>query len=333
MLVSGDWPSTVFHVTHWKAGSQWIKHILQECCPDLIVRPAPKQVQYLGEGLKAGKVYPTVYLTKGQFESISRPPGSCHFVVIRDLRDTLVSAYFSILYSHWGHDPELLQWRQTLQKLSPEEGFARLLEEWLYGCEEIQRSWLEAGEQLFRYEDLLERDLDILEPVLIDRCRLPVSRERFREVILGARFDRRTEGRKRGEEDLLAHERKGVAGDWRNYFTPGLARLFRDRFGETLVATGYEPDDGWVGRVTQSVVRAPAHCRGCEQRAQTITSLQGVCDERLVVIEEQAREIAMLREVCAERLALIEQQAQEAARLREVCAERTAKAERFRATA
>ena len=46
----------------------------------------------------------------------------------------------------------------------------------------------------------------------------------------------RRQCRKRGEEDLLAHERKGVAGDWRNYFTPGLARLFRDRFGETLVA-------------------------------------------------------------------------------------------------
>jgi hypothetical protein len=36
-----------------------------------------------------------------------------------------------------------------------------------------------------------------------------------------------------------------VAGDWRNHFTDRLARQFKDRFGELLVQTGYEPDGHW----------------------------------------------------------------------------------------
>ena len=47
---------------------------------------------------------------------------------------------------------------------------------------------------MIRYEDLLQNDVEILESVLIDQCALPVSRDRLREAVLAARFERLSGG-------------------------------------------------------------------------------------------------------------------------------------------
>src|SRR5260370_32430241 len=109
---------------------------------------------------------------------------------------------------------------------------------WLLHVAAIQRSWLGADQVLVRYEDLLERDVEVLGQVLLGEFRLPILPGRFRSAVLGSRFERLTRGRPRGQEDPSAHERKGVAGDWRNHFTGRVARHFRDLFGELLVETG-----------------------------------------------------------------------------------------------
>jgi lipopolysaccharide transport system ATP-binding protein len=236
---------TIVHVTHWKAGSQWIYKILRECAPERIVEPRLRETQFLRGALQPGKVYPTAYVTKKQFDSVPLPRNWSRFVVIRDLRDTLVSAYFSIKLSHQIVDPRLAHWRSVLQALSPDDGMIYLMDEWVLNSARIQISWVEAGEPLIRYEDLLGHDLDILERVLLDECQLPVSRERLREVILSSRFERLTKGRKRGQEDIMAHARKGIAGDWRNYFSNRVKQSFKTRYGGLLVATGYEQDLSW----------------------------------------------------------------------------------------
>jgi hypothetical protein len=63
------WP-TVVHVTHWKAGSQWIYKILLGCVPDRIVPPQLEMAQVLDEAILPGGVYPTVYVTHEEFEQI-----------------------------------------------------------------------------------------------------------------------------------------------------------------------------------------------------------------------------------------------------------------------
>jgi Wzt C-terminal domain/Sulfotransferase domain len=236
---------TIFHVTHWKAGSQWIYRILQECVPHLIVVPELGEHQFLYWPLRQGMVYPTVYVTRQQFENVRLPRNWKRFVVIRDLRDTLVSAYFSIKFSHPISEPRLARWRSKLHSMSVEEGLIYLMDEWLPGCAHIQVSWLEAGERLIRYEDLLEHDLEILEPLLLEEFQLPVSPTRFRNAVLKNRFEKLTGGRRQGDEDISAHERKGVAGDWRNYFTRRISRSFKSRYGGLVVETGYEQDLNW----------------------------------------------------------------------------------------
>lgn len=236
---------TIIHVTHWKAGSQWLNCILRECVPKLIVKPKLDQSQFFILPIQPGKVYPTVYATKKQFDHVHLPPNSHRFVVVRDLRDTLVSAYFSMKISHPTVGVKLDTLREKLNSLNQEEGMLYMLKEWLPPCAHIQSTWLEAGEPLIRYEDMLEHDLEILEPLLLDRCQLPVERERFREVVLAHRFKNVTKGRARGNEDVQAHERKGIAGDWQNHFTDRIKEAFKNRYGDLLVATGYARDLNW----------------------------------------------------------------------------------------
>ncbi|QJT09363.1 hypothetical protein E8L03_10605 [Oceanidesulfovibrio marinus] len=50
------------------------------------------------------------------------------------------------------------------------------------------------------------------------------------------------------------HTRNGAARQWQAAFTPRLARIFEDNFGDVLRATGYESDGGWVQRVNGAVV-------------------------------------------------------------------------------
>src|SRR6185295_7250173 len=235
----------IFHITHWKAGSMWIAGILRQCAPKRIVTPQWGAIQFVHWPVQAGKVYPALYLTKQQFDSVRLPDTWRRFVVIRDLRDTLVSAYMSFKFSHPYTNHWLARTRPLLHSLSLDDGLIYLMDEWLLNCADRQLSWLEAGERLIRYEDLLERDLEILERVLIDECQLPVSRERLRKVILANRFEHLAEGRQRGQEDVTVHQRKAIADDWRNHFSDKVKRAFKARYGGLLTATGYEQDLSW----------------------------------------------------------------------------------------
>jgi hypothetical protein len=235
---------TIFHVTHWKAGSQWLNKILNRCAGDRVVFAEFEAAQFLGRPLLAGRVYTTCYVTRDQFYSVPLPEPWRRFIVIRDLRDTLMSLYFSVRYSHVAA-PTLGAERERLSVSDFEEGLLYLLEHTLPLSAAIQQTWLESEDELIRYEDLLDRDVEILEPLLTRTCPLGVEAERVREAVLACRFERLTGGRARGQDDVASHERKGFAGDWRNHFTDRITRAFKTRYGELLAATGYEKDLHW----------------------------------------------------------------------------------------
>lgn len=238
---------TILHVTHWKAGSQWLHKILHACRPDLTIVPPADARQFMKMPLQAGKIYPTAYVTREEFDQLQLPPNSRRFVVIRDLRDTLVSGYFSLKYSHAveGHGA-VRKLRGMLEAIDGmEAGLIALSCGWLRENAKIQESWCDSGERVLRYEDLLVHDLDLLEPVLLDRCELPVAREHFRDCVRAMRFENLTGGRKRGTEDRGAHERNGIAGGWREHFTPRVKQVFKSLWGDVLIKTGYEKDMNW----------------------------------------------------------------------------------------
>jgi hypothetical protein len=72
-----------------------------------------------------------------------------------------------------------------------------------------------------------------------------IPMETLRSILDAKSYENLSGGRKKGEEDVTSHYRKGVPGDWVNHFTPELKAKFKRRFGGLLQKTGYEPDDSW----------------------------------------------------------------------------------------
>lgn len=244
----------IVHITHPKAGSQWIRGILMQCVPDLVIPSTDELVEnpdmnpsweFLSRPLVPGGVYPALYVPRDLFDQVDGVGSSRRFVVIRDLRDTLVSGYFSIRYSHPTDMKHVAEQRAELETRSVEDGLIFLFDGFLDLCAAVQGTWMESGDPMLRYEDLLVEDIGLLELVLLEHCELPVTREEFRASVEANRFERLSGGRPLGQEDRSSHFRKGTPGDWRIHFTPKVAGEFKERFGDVLVYAGYERNKDW----------------------------------------------------------------------------------------
>ncbi len=319
------WP-TLIHVTHGKSGSQWIHRILNAVAPDRVVPPAIGNEQFLKAPIQPSMVYPTVYVTREEFDGVVLPPGSRYFIVIRDLRDTLVSLYFSLRFSHVEDDPVVTLARSELTGRGIQDGLAWLMDHAdFHRAAAIQLSWLQCTEPIIRYEDLLQRDEAVLEDLFLHRLRLPVEADRLRSVVRACRFETLT-GRYQGEENVHSHNRKGISGDWQNYFGERITTVFKQRYGEHLLATGYEQDLDWqprhqlsertdlrAGVVAERGVDPDLQAeldrrlaliqslhRDLEERLALINRLDGECSERDRRIESLSARVRELEKACSE---------------------------------
>lgn len=232
----------VFHLTHWKAGSQWVRGIFEAAVPERIVHLKPDMSHVTKGPIVLGGVYTPVYLARPHFEEAVGEINHRKFVVIRDLRDTLVSWYFSLKLSH-GSNEFVDEFRARLQALPQDEGLLLLVQTRLTGMAWIQQTWLQSDSLIVRYEDMIADEHGAYERIF-DHCEIDITAESRRQIVSDQSFEARS-GRKRGEEDVTQHHRKGVAGDWRNYFTPEVKSAFKERLGNALVVAGYERDMDW----------------------------------------------------------------------------------------
>jgi Sulfotransferase domain len=204
------------------------------------------------------------------------------FHIVRDPRDVMVSAYFSHLYTHpteaW---PALIEHRRALEQLDPEEGLLlemkfreRQMKEmysWDYSREDILElrmedavarpysqmlevisflQLLDPGEfvPLRRIQWLLWKAIRRVEretgvPLRIRPQTMPA--ERVLGIVWEHAFAKKSGGRKPGQEDARNHYRKGLAGDWRNHFTPRHVKFFKEHYGDLLLKLGYETHPDW----------------------------------------------------------------------------------------
>ena len=111
------------------------------------------------------------------------------------------------------------------------------------------RQWLSGRRRtvIIRYEELVADGQAALVRALHELLEQPIDLERVR-LALGRYDFRQMTGRAPGEEDRPSLLRKGIVGDWRNYFTPRASEVFDGLAGEMLIELGYERDHDWVRR-------------------------------------------------------------------------------------
>lgn len=243
---------TIMHITHAKAGSTWISNLLERlfggrCAPrgDLAARDGDLETHIF----EPGRVYRAMFLSRDVFLAHPELRDIKRFVVIRDLRDTLVSLYFSIKVSHTTSGKtknihHVAQLREVLQGMSEEEGLLYLIDS-AFQSAAIQQSWVNRGEILFRYEEMLLDPILSFRKLFLEQLRLRLSRAAIDRAVRRTHFQN-VYGRKLGDEDIASHGRQALPGDWRKHFTPAVKRKFAEKYADLLIDTGYEPDDRWV---------------------------------------------------------------------------------------
>lgn len=271
---------------HHKCASTWIHSILDVVCTD-----AGWKLAYLYDESSFGDDLGAYVAREGvdfvSYVNADLPftrslPEFRGFHVVRDPRDLIVSAYFSHKHSHpTGDWPELIAHRDTLNKVSQDEGLLlemefnrEYLEEmaaWDYGQENVLELRQEqispdpynAFLRIFAFLGVLDeehfgksRQLPFLfkasTNVLYRHGKLPFRRpmssypgERLLGIVYDNRFEKYAGGRKAGEEDVSSHYRKGQAGDWMNHFKPAHVQRFKEQYNDLLLKLGYETDADW----------------------------------------------------------------------------------------
>lgn len=171
-----------------------------------------------------------------------REAGVRYAVIYRDLRDVAVSLYFYVRQTPW--HPH----HTRLADTSVQEGLHFFAENLIEAYAEWIRSWQRNRDPhaslVLRYEDVLADPVASVTAVA-RHFQLDDSPGRVREIVERHSFERLSRGRARGQESAQSFFRKGVAGDWRNHFTPELVEAFKSRIGDLLIELGYESDDAW----------------------------------------------------------------------------------------
>lgn len=240
----------IYHCCTQKTASQWLRAIFSD--PTVLKYTGLNAHPYVRLGLNyasfsqplpAKTIGVHLYIGYPVYLTIPKPSAYKTFFVLRDPRDIIVSWYFSARFSHTLIDP-IPDLRKDLKKIDFHEGMKYIidrLDEW--GSFEAQRSWINADEEggkvrIFRYEDLAGDNLNFLIQ-LFDYLNILMPEDKLLSLYGRHRFEKHSGLRKQGVEDRYSHYRKGVSGDWRNYFDSSIENYFRKKTEDLLETLGY----------------------------------------------------------------------------------------------
>jgi len=204
------------------------------------------------------------------------------FHVVRDPRDIIVSAYFSHRYSHPTHAwPELVEYRKKLEATDTNEGLHLEIDFRAEQFNEM-RSWSALADNNsilnLKMEDITSRPYEQILSIfrflgLLDeteysakkrtkyfiskvfrraehatKLRLPnyiskIPAERLLGIVWENSFEKKSGGRAKGTENKTSHYRKGISGDWKNYFNDDHIKHFKEKYNDLLIQYGYETDE------------------------------------------------------------------------------------------
>jgi hypothetical protein len=165
-----------------------------------------------------------------------------YVVLYRDLRDVAVSHLFYVQRTPW--HPE----HTVYVDLPMHEGLMAFAERTLPAYRDWVHSWHENRDPKasleLRYEQMLA-DPPATMTRVAEHFELDSSPDAIRDIVDAHSFHRLSKGRSPGQESSASFFRKGVAGDWRNYFTPQLKEVYKKHIGDFLVEFAYEQGHSW----------------------------------------------------------------------------------------
>ena len=171
------------------------------------------------------------------------PPWVKLITMTRDPRDVIISSAFYLA----NIPVESGGWGDAFAALSDKDRIAAIIENGDFLRSRL-RAWNNVREaHHVRYETFLEdtdTELKGIQTFLNNRK----SADQVAKIIAQRSFARES-GRARGTADNAAFLRKGVRGDWRNYFDDELTSLYKSAcngdWNDLLTELRYESDDDW----------------------------------------------------------------------------------------
>lgn len=234
--------SGVYVLGYVKSGTNWLCHLLSAVLDKPILEPWK---------LQRPMIKPCVYHMHRFIPLNSVRQRTVY--LMRDGRDTMVSKYFHIIREG---GPLTAKFEQQIGKPLRAEDIGENMAEFIPFMRENRiatidyrshlEEWMKHSDKyiVLRYEDLLVNPESELRRVVDQLPYQHVTQERIRSAVAMHDFRNLTK-RDRGEEELTSFIRKGVSGDWRNYFTVEAAKVFDEYAGDLLLEIGYETERDW----------------------------------------------------------------------------------------
>lgn len=257
-------PSNIYHCCVQKTASQWVHRLLFDrriyiysgLVPYIYRMPYAYELPF-NVGYDATKsidgvfldpfpgktIVGPLYTSFEAYMAIPKPEQYKTFFVMRDPRDIVVSWYFSTKYSH-APMKRILELREILNSMPIQDGI-------LYSIDALGRSglfralesWASAMESsqdvlVIRFEDITGPDQRLFFEKLLSHCDICMPDDVLDQLLEDYSFEKLS-GRRQGQEDTQAHFRKGISGDWKNYFDDVITAKFREVTEDLVTKLGY----------------------------------------------------------------------------------------------
>jgi Sulfotransferase domain len=238
-------------LTYPKAGSQWVRDVIFD--PKVLARVPGVEFRPLGPGERFrnwaerddGTCAGPFYVVRSEDWDRWAQPDDVGVHVGRDPRDVLVSWVFSMLYSHASDQVETRLNREPLNCLTMRH---RLMVGMIPQTGMVAaRTWKNCPQPnvlATSYETLVANEVETF-AAIFGFFGWTIPRTLCEELVAEHSFEARSGGRPRGETNEQSHYRRGVAGDWNNYFDRALGELFESAHPGGLVHLGYERENDW----------------------------------------------------------------------------------------
>jgi hypothetical protein len=165
-----------------------------------------------------------------------------HLVLYRDPRDVAISHYFYVRQTPW--HPEFPIYRCLSVEAALMVFADRSAEEFAEWVRKWETNAHPRLSLIVRYEDLLQDTEGVMTEVA-RHFGLDSSKSNIRGIVNQYSFERLSRGRQRGEGNAKSFFRKGVRGDWKNYFTREIKEVFKERIGDFLIDHEYVISEEW----------------------------------------------------------------------------------------